>query len=88
MGNLSLNLSHWILPRSERFQRLKSQVVPTIRPITMYHCLVTRCDRKTVNLVIAGSSPPKSLKTFSKTGTRKATSAISTMPAKPPITDG
>ena len=54
----------------------------------MYHCRVTRWDRKTVNLVIAGSSPPKSLKIFSNTGTRKATSATSTISAKLPIRIG
>ena len=53
----------------------------------MYHCRVTRCESHTVNLVIAGSSPPKSLKIFSNTGTRKATSATSTISAKLPISD-
>ena len=47
-----------------------------------YHRPVTMWDIHTVNLVIAGRSPPKSLKIFSKTGTRKATSASRTMPAK------
>ena len=46
------------------------------------------CESQTVNLVMAGSSPPKSSKIFSKTGTRNATSAISTMIANPPISDG
>ena len=46
------------------------------------------CDSHTVNLVMAGSSPPKSLKIFSKTGTRNVTSATSTMKAKPPIRAG
>ena len=46
------------------------------------------CDRKTVNFVMAGSSPPKSLKIFSNTGTRNATSANSTTKANPPMSDG
>ena len=37
---------------------------------------VMRFDSATVNFVMAGSSPPKSLKIFSKTGTRKTTSAM------------
>ncbi len=41
-----------------------------------------------MNFVIAGSSPPKSLKIFSNTGTRKATSANRTTNANPPISDG
>ena len=45
-------------------------------------------DIQTVSLVIAGRSPPKSLKIFSNTGTRKATRAKSTTKAKPPISDG
>ena len=56
--------------------------------MSRYQRSVTMCDRKTVNLVIAGRSPPKSLKTLSNTGTRKVTSANSTISAKPPITDG
>ncbi len=40
------------------------------------------CERNTENLVIFGSSPPNSLKTLEKTGTRKATSAIITATAK------
>ena len=54
----------------------------------MYHCPVTKCDSITVTLVIAGSEPPKSLKTFSKTGTRKVTSASRTVIANPPIMIG
>ena len=54
----------------------------------MYHCPRTKSDIATVSLVIAGSSPPKSLKTSSKTGTRKVTSASSTSTAKTAITIG
>ena len=46
------------------------------------------CDSQTVNFVMAGSSPPKSLKIVSNTGTRKATSANRTTNAKPPIIAG
>ena len=53
-----------------------------------YQRSVNMCDSHTVNLVMAGSSPPKSLKIFSNTGTRNATSANSTTNAKPPISDG
>ena len=41
-----------------------------------------------MNLVMAGSSPPKSAKIFSNTGTRKATSATSTISEKLPIRIG
>ena len=41
-----------------------------------------------MNFVIAGRSPPKSLKIFSNTGTRNATSANSTTKANPPISAG
>ena len=53
-----------------------------------YQRCVNMCDSQTVNLVIAGSSPPKSLKIFSKTGTRNVTSANRTTNANPPISDG
>ena len=35
-----------------------------------YQRWVIMCDSQTVNLVIAGSSPPGALKIFSKTGTK------------------
>ena len=41
-----------------------------------------------MNLVMAGSSPPKSLKTSTNTGTMKAISAISTIIAKDSTTAG
>ena len=62
--------------------------MPNPIAIRMYHLPVMMWDIHTVNFVIAGSSPPKSLKTLSKTGTRNATRAISTTPAKPPMTLG
>ena len=42
----------------------------------------------TETLVMAGSSPPKSLNTFSNTGTMKATSASRTRRANPPTKPG
>ena len=57
-------------------------------PNITYQRCVTMCESNTVNFVIAGSSPPKSLKIFSNTGTRNATSANRTTNAKPPISDG
>src|SRR5256886_10026846 len=46
------------------------------------------CEKSTVNCVIEGSLPPNSLKTFSKTGTRKVTSASRTVIAKTEIMIG
>ena len=56
--------------------------------ISTYQRPVIRSEAATVNLVMAGRSPPKSLNTPSNTGTRKATRATSTISANPPMTDG
>ena len=56
--------------------------------ISRYHWPVTKCEMPTVSFVSAGSCPPKSLKTFSKTGTMKATRASSTSTANEMITPG
>jgi hypothetical protein len=47
-----------------------------------------KSDRPTVNLVIVGSSPPKSSKIPAKTGTMNVTSTNSTTNATPPTTAG
>ena len=47
-----------------------------------------KLDRLTVNWVIIGSLPPKSLKMLTNTGTMKASSAIRTPPAKVSTTAG
>ena len=87
-GIRSRKASHWGRPHSDAFHFLKPTTMPTIMARPMYHWPVTKCDIITVNLVIVGSSPPKSLKIFSKTGTRNVTSASSTEHAKPPISAG
>ena len=56
--------------------------------IRRYHCPVTRLDICTVSRVISGSSPPKSAKTFTNTGTMKAIRPISTHIAKVSTTIG
>ena len=88
IGNFSLIRSHCMRPRSEFFQKRNTQTTPAVTAIITYQRPVIMCDSHTVNLVMAGSSPPKSLKIFSNTGTRKATRANSTTKAKPPISDG
>ena len=54
----------------------------------MYHWPVTNFDTLTVSLVIIGSSPPKSLKTFTNTGTMNAIRPSSTQSAKTSTTVG
>ena len=77
-----------------RFKRVKPDdlVIASRQLATMaiirYQRPVIMCDRKTVNFVMAGSSPPKSSKIFSNTGTRKTISASRTMPANVMITPG
>ena len=61
---------------------------PTATAIRMYHCPVTRLESATVNLVIAGSSPPKSLNTPTNTGTMNAIMPIRTSIAKLKTTIG
>ena len=54
----------------------------------MYHWPVTNLEALTVSFVIIGSSPPKSLNTFTNTGTMKAIRPSSTIRAKASTTDG
>ncbi len=49
---------------------------------------MTKFDRPTVNFVIIGSSPPKSSKTLTKTGTMNAIRPIRTTKAKISTTVG
>ena len=56
--------------------------------IRMYHWPVTTLEAWTVTLVIIGSSPPKSAKTFTKTGTMNAIRPIRTIIAKERTTIG
>ena len=90
IGNFSFRRSHCISPALGRSSSCRNSADDGERspPNITYQRCVNRCESQTVNLVIAGSSPPKSLKIFSNTGTRKATSANSTTNAKPPISDG
>ncbi len=64
--------SHCGRPQSDLRHFLKPTTVPTETAIRMYHWPVTMFDRLTVNLVISGRSPPKSLNTPTNTGTMKA----------------
>ena len=54
----------------------------------MYHWPVTNFDALTVTFVIIGSSPPKSLKTFTNTGTMNAIRPSSTISANASTTVG
>ena len=67
---------------------LKPTKPPIITASRMYHCPVTILDRLTVNFVISGSSPPKSLNTPTNTGTMNAIRPIRTMNANAITTVG
>ncbi len=88
IGIFMRSLSHCGRPQEEVRHFLKPTMMPTKPPISRYHWCVKACERPTVNLVIAGSSPPKSLKTLTKTGTMNAISAIITISAKDSTTAG
>ena len=70
------------------FHFLKPFQAPTPAAIMSHQKWVKTCDSITVNFVISGRSPPNCLNVPTKTGTRKVTSAISTMPANEMTTVG
>ena len=61
---------------------LKAIGPPIAAAISRYHWPVTTLEACTVTLVISGSSPPKSAKTFTNTGTMNAIRPIRTQSAK------
>jgi hypothetical protein len=80
--------SEWGRPQWDRFRLrvpMKNATAPAIRK---YHCPVTAFERPTVNLVMSGSSPPKSLKTPTNTGTMNAIRPIRTISANERTTIG
>ena len=60
--------SHCWRPQVDVRHFLKAIGPPMASAIRMYHCPVTTLEACTVTFVISGSSPPKSLKTFTNTG--------------------
>ena len=80
--------SHCGRPQSDLRHFLKPTTTPTVTAIRMYHGPVTMSDMPTVSLVIIGSSPPKSLKTPTNTGTMNAIRPSSTSSAKVRTTVG
>ena len=67
---------------------LKAIGPPIASAISRYHWPVTTFEAWTVTLVIIGSSPPKSSKTFTNTGTMNAIRPIRTISANESTTIG
>src|SRR4051812_47766719 len=87
-GIRSRKASHWGRPFSDLRHFWKATKAPIVPTMSRYQEFVMRCEIPTVTFVIAGSSPPNSLKTPANTGTRNAISASSTMMANEMMTDG
>src|SRR5918992_3371921 len=80
--------SHCGRPHEDLRHLRKPTTLPTATAIRMYHWPVTTCEDFTVNLVISGRSPPKSLNTPTKTGTMNAIRPIRTANANVSTTVG
>src|SRR5688572_18863437 len=80
--------SHWGRPQDDDFHARNPKNSPAAPAISRYHWPVTSLDIWTVTFVIIGSSPPKSLKTFTNTGTMNAIRPTSTISAKVRTTAG
>src|SRR3954447_23897466 len=87
-GNLRRIRSHWGRPQLDLRHFLKAIGPPMAVAMSRYHWWVTRLEALTVILVIIGRSPPKSAKTFTKTGTMNAIRPIRTIIAKERTTIG
>src|SRR3954471_22212685 len=87
-GNFRRTASHCGRPHEDLRHFLNAIGSTMAAPISRYHWWVTRFEAATVILVIIGSSPPKSLKTFTNWGTMKAIIPISTSIANERTTIG